>query len=209
MFDFYLLAGYVAAIVLFLGTPGPVTVLVANSSVRGGVGAGLLTVAGTNTSSLVLISASFLAIQGVFLVDEGALTWLAFLGSFYLIYFSISVMLEKVSVDIDLASKPRKNYFLTGFAVGISNPKDMLFFMAFFPAFFGLSSDILVSMTVLVVIWVVLDYIILSLYAFVFSRYISGRVAYIVSKLSGGLLFAVAVYSLYVNYNKLPLAVFD
>ena len=203
MIDLYLVAAYIAAIVLFLGTPGPVTVLVANASVRGGLGAGILTVAGTNTSSLLLITASFLAIQGLFSVNEQALTWLAFLGSFYLIYFAVPIIFTRVNLQAETVDTPRKGYFWTGFAVGLSNPKDVLFFIAFFPTFLGVSSDVHVSMLVLVLVWIALDYLILSGYALVFSRYINNTVANIVSRASGGLLFLVALYSVYTNGSKL------
>lgn len=203
MIDPYLVGAYVAAIVLFLGTPGPVTVLVANASVRGGLGAGILTVAGTNTSSLLLIAASFLAIQGLFSVNEHALTWLAFLGSFYLIYFAVPIIFSRAHPDEEAPPAPRKGYFWTGFAIGLSNPKDVLFFIAFFPTFMGVSSSLHVSMLVLVLIWVVLDYLILSGYALVFSRYLNNTVANVVSRLSGALLLCVALYSVYVNASKL------
>ena len=203
MIDLYLVAAYVAAIVLFLGTPGPVTVLVANASVRGGLGAGILTVAGTNTSSLLLISASFLAIQGLFSVNEQALTWLAFLGSFYLIYFAVPIIVSRAHLEEEAPPAPRKGYFWTGFAIGLSNPKDVLFFIAFFPTFLGVSSNMHVSMLVLVLIWIALDYLILSGYALVFSRYLNNKIANIVSRASGALLFLVALYSLYANGSKL------
>jgi len=203
MIDLYLVAAYVAAIVLFLGTPGPVTVLVANASVRGGLGAGILTVAGTNTSSLLLISASFLAIQGLFSVNEQALTWLAFLGSFYLIYFAVPIIFSRVHLEKGQATVPRKGYFWTGFAVGLSNPKDVLFFIAFFPTFLGVSPNMHFSMLVLVLVWIVLDYLILSGYALVFSRYLNNKIANIVSRASGALLLLVALYSLHANGSKL------
>jgi len=60
-----------------------------------------------------------------------------------------------------------------------------------------------VSMLVLVLIWVVLDYLILSGYALVFSRYINNTVANIVSRTSGVLLLLVALYSVYANGSKL------
>lgn len=66
MLNFYLLFSYIFAIVLFLGTPGPVTAMVVNASLRGGFKAGLATVAGTNTASLILILLSFVVISGVF-----------------------------------------------------------------------------------------------------------------------------------------------
>jgi threonine/homoserine/homoserine lactone efflux protein len=73
MIDYSLLFAYFLAILLFLGTPGPVTVLVVSASVKSGFKAGLATVAGTNTASLILIAISFIILQGVFSVSETAI----------------------------------------------------------------------------------------------------------------------------------------
>lgn len=68
--DFGIWSAFIGSVVLFLSTPGPVTVMVANNSAKQGMMAGLFTIAGTNTASLVLIGISFLVIYGVIAVNE-------------------------------------------------------------------------------------------------------------------------------------------
>ena len=65
LIDYTLILLYISSIVVFLGTPGPVAVLVANSSVNGGISAGMKTIIGTNLASIILISVSFLMINGL------------------------------------------------------------------------------------------------------------------------------------------------
>jgi threonine/homoserine/homoserine lactone efflux protein len=201
MIDYTLLVTYILSIVLFLGTPGPVTVLVVTSSIRDGFFAGLRTIMGTNTASLILILLSFAVIRGIFSVNEQALTWLAFVGAFYLLYFSIGIIKDKVNIKKTVqesANRITKKHFRDGFLIGISNPKDILFFIAFFPTFLNIYVDNqFTSMAILIVIWTIMDYSILSGYSFLFSKISNDRAVNVISKLSGIILLLVAIYAIY------------
>lgn len=138
MIDFALLTTYVLSIVLFLATPGPVTLLVVNTSTKDGFLAGLKTVMGTNTASLVLIIISFIIMKGVFSVSEVALNWLTLIGSLYLLYFSIGIIQDKVDMQKTIANNQpsiSKNHIKDGFLIGISNPKTYYFLWLFFQYF--------------------------------------------------------------------------
>lgn len=200
MIDYSLLLAYFLSILLFLGTPGPVTVLVVSASVKGGFRAGLLTVAGTNTASLILIAVSFIILQGVFSVSEKAMLWLSFLGAFYLIYFSISIIRDKIDIRQTVEESSNlvtRNHFKDGFLIGISNPKDVLFFIAFFPLFLEVTKHIYSSMLILTLVWIFLDYSILSIYSLIFSKISNNSMANIISKTSGFILLIIAIYILW------------
>lgn len=220
MMNTSVLVAYILAIILFLGTPGPVTVMVVNASIRDGFFAGLKTVAGTNFASLILIVFSFVVIQGVFAVSEVALSWLTLLGSIYLVYFAIGIIKDKIDVNVLEISKPEaiqkksvqdsanqskqsRNYFKDGFTIGISNPKDILFFIAFFPMFLNISSNLHVSMALLVLIWIILDYSILTVYSFVFAKINNNKIANMINKFAGLLLLLVAIFAIYKTVTSL------
>ena len=206
MIDYSLLVAYFLAILLFLGTPGPVTVLVVSASVKSGFKAGLATVAGTNIASLVLIAISFIILQGVFSVSETAMLWLSLLGAFYLIYFSITIIKDKIDIKQTVqesSSLVTKNHFKDGFLIGISNPKDVIFFIAFFPLFLEVSSDIYSSMLILTLVWILLDYSLLSIYCFIFSKVSSNRVANIIGRVSGTILLLIGIYVLWETSRRL------
>lgn len=209
MIDFTLLTTYILSIVLFLGTPGPVTVLVVSASIRDGFLAGFKTVMGTNTASLILIFISFIIIQGVFSVSEIALNWLTLIGSLYLLYFSIGIVKAKVDIQKTINENSNKitiNHFKDGFLIGISNPKDILFFIAFFPMFLSVyPSNLNTSMFILVMIWIILDYSILSTYSFIFSKINNNKTVNIINKSSGIILLVVALYAIYKMVNTLYL----
>lgn len=204
--DFVLIFAYISAIVLFLGTPGPVTVMVANTAARYNFKAGLATVAGTNTASLILMAVSFAVIQGAFAVSKTALAWLTFFGSFYLLYFAIGIIKDKIDLEQvahDESIKISKNHFRDGFVVGISNPKDVLFFIGFFPLFFNVASNSYLAMTILIVIWILLDYLILSAYSLLFSKITSNKLVNSISKLSGTILLLVAIYAIWHTLSEI------
>lgn len=210
MIDITVVFAFIGTVLLFLSTPGPVTVMVINNSSRQGFLAGLATIAGTNTASLVLIAISFLVLYGVLAVSEYLLTWLTLFGSLYLLYYAIQLIKESFSAKplsfdetnikttgTNKASQSYPTYFRQGLFVGVSNPKDILFFMAFFPLFFNVSANIKVSMLVLTLLWVILDYAILSLYSVIFAKIKHQSFVAWVGKLSGVLLFAVAIFGIY------------
>lgn len=206
MIDYPLLLAYFLAILLFLGTPGPVTVLVVNTSVKSGFKSGLATVAGTNTASLILIALSFVVLQGVISVSDTAMLWLSLLGAVYLIYFSIRIIKDKIDLQQTLQESSgliTKHHFKDGFLIGISNPKDVIFFVAFFPLFLEVSSNLYTSMLILTLVWIVLDYGILAGYCFVFSKVNNNKVANTISKLSGIILLLIGIYVLWEVTKKL------
>ena len=177
-----------------------------SASVKSGFKAGLATVAGTNIASLVLIAISFIILQGVFSVSETAMLWLSFLGAFYLIYFSITIIKDKIDIQQTVqenSSLVTKNHFKDGFLIGISNPKDIIFFIAFFPLFLEVSSDIYSSMLILTLVWILLDYSLLSIYCFIFSKVSSNRVANIIGRVSGTILLLIGIYVLWETSRRL------
>lgn len=100
MIDFNILLAFMGAVVLFLSTPGPVTVMVANNSSKQGFLAGLATITGTNVASLLLITVSFLVLYGAFSISEHLLTYLTLFGSLYLLYFAIQVIKDSLCQNL-------------------------------------------------------------------------------------------------------------
>lgn len=176
MIDISVLFAFIGAVILFLSTPGPVTVMVVNNGIRQGFLASLFTIIGTNLASLILILISFLVLYGVFAINEHFLNYLTLFGSIYLIYFAGCILKDSFdSTDLILntqnqSKQPLSKYIKQGFLVGISNPKDILFFIAFFPLFFHISDNKGLTILILTSIWILLDYAILSLYGMIFSK---------------------------------------
>lgn len=125
-------------------------------------------------ASLVLIDVSFLALFGVVGVNQDYLRILTLFGSLYIAYFAYGIFKDSQTIhQLKLAQDDKKlstiGYIKQGFLVGVANPKDILFFVGFFPLFFAVADDKLISVAILTLTWVVLDYGLL-LYAYLFAK---------------------------------------
>jgi threonine/homoserine/homoserine lactone efflux protein len=62
--------------------------------------------------------------------------------------------------------------FMRGFFTGISNPKDILFFVSFFPQFIAISRDFTTSITTLCLLWIVFDFAVMAGYIVAIKRFL-------------------------------------
>jgi threonine/homoserine/homoserine lactone efflux protein len=200
-----LLLAYVASIVLLIVTPGPVVMLVVGTTARRGVRQGVLTAMGANAASLVLIAVATLMVFGVVLISERLLAWLQVLGCIFVAVLASRALYGEwrangVSSDKGMhvaTSQPQRfPALLQGFFVGIANPKDILFFVAFFPQFIGVTSDSRASLAMLATLWMVVDFTLLGCYITAFRHPLVHRLQRRISTLSSGLLLVIAIAGL-------------
>ncbi|WP_321815335.1 MULTISPECIES: LysE family translocator [unclassified Paraburkholderia] len=196
-----LLLAYVAAIVLLIATPGPVVMLVVGNAARRGVQQGFLTAVGANAASLVLIAVATLMVFGVVLVSGRLLAGLQVLGCVFVSILAIRTLYgEWRSGDKTTpgaaATPQRLPATFQGFFVGIANPKDVLFFVAFFPQFIGVTSDSRVSLLILAALWIIVDFTILSSYIAACRHPLIHRQQRWISILAAGFLLVLAVAGL-------------
>lgn len=203
-FEFYL---YVMSVIIMIATPGPVMILVASAGLKGGYQKAFETILGTNLASLVLIAISICILKGMFSVNETLFIIIKVLGCLYIAYLGYQILKEVYqSQDHSIETlKPIEGGLKKGFLVGISNPKDIIFFSSFFPQFIGIHSDINISLAILVVAWIVLDFLTLSMVYLSFNRLSRSRHYPKVLGLCGLILMVIAVYGLYVSVNSIAL----
>lgn len=202
-FEFYL---YVVSVVIMIATPGPVMILVASAGLKGGYRKALQTIVGTNLASLVLIATSILILKGMFSVDETLFLVIKILGCLYIAYLGYDILKEVFSSENDLSEtilSPVDGGLAKGFLVGISNPKDIIFFSSFFPQFIDIHSNMNISLTILVIAWIVLDFMTLSLVYLSFNKLSKSKIYSKILGLCGVILVAIAVYGLYFSINRL------
>lgn len=195
-----LLAAYMLAVLLLLATPGPVVALVMGTAAREGSRRAFMTVLGTNSASLVLIVLATLMLLGVVALSPVMLSLLGITGSLYIGWSAVSSLMHKAQ---DIEAVPARGGLLKGFLVGISNPKDILFFVAFFPQFIAITDDFTLSMLTLSLVWVVFDITVLSLYILTVQRLLSGRYALRLERLSALFLLAVALFGIVYNVGEM------
>lgn len=195
---------YCFAVVVMIATPGPVMLLVASAGLKGGYSAALKTIFGTNLASLVLILCSVLSLKGILQLNENALNIIQFLGCIYIAYLGINLWKEvfKNAETAEGVIQPVQGGFKTGFFVGISNPKDIIFFAAFFPQFISITPNINFSLSILTLSWIVLDFLTLSLVYLGFNRLRHSRIYPHLLALCAAVLVAVALYGIYTVFNS-------
>lgn len=196
---------FIGTVFTFLSTPGPVTLLVINNATKG-LKAGFFTILGTNIASLILIFISYLIVLGVVSLDEGYLTWMRLFGALYLVWFAYGIIKESyapIEEHHSAPPKPSKHFFRQGFLIGISNPKDIVFFSSFFTGFISITPHLNTSYILLTILWIILDYAILFSYCLFIQRSFMEKHLKMVIRLSGAFLMLAALYVFYLSISTL------
>lgn len=191
---------YCTAVVMMIATPGPVMLLVASAGLQGGYKKALQTIFGTNLASLVLILLSVLILKGVLQINAQWLDVIKILGCLYIAYIGLQILKEAFQAQnttAPMVSSAMAGGFKQGFFVGISNPKDIIFFASFFPQFTGITNDLNISLIILTLSWIVLDFLTLSVVYLGFNRLSNSRYYAKLLVACGAILLLVALYGIY------------
>ncbi len=191
---------YCLAVVVMIATPGPVMLLVASAGLKGGYAAALRTIFGTNFASLVLIALSVLSLKGLLVINAQWLDAIKLLGCLYIGYLGWQIFREVIFKQQEQAQENLvlvHGGFRQGFLVGISNPKDIIFFAAFFPQFIGITPDLDLSLIILTLSWILLDFLTLSVVYLGFNHLSHSRLYPHLLALCGMILLMIAGYGIY------------
>lgn len=202
-----LTATYALTVLLLIATPGPVVALIVNTAAASGSRKAMFTAVGTNWASLVLIGAAAWVILTSAAIDKAWLSAMSLLGCLFIGYIAVGTLRDALQAPAaetpgELA-KPGRGGLLQGFMVGISNPKDIIFFIAFFPQFIQITESFGKSMVVLSLLWVAIDFAVLSLYIFAIGKIASQRSNRMISLASGVALLLIATGGLLYNIKEL------
>ncbi len=129
---------FAVAATLLLLTPGPAVLYVVARSVEQGRIAGLASVFGITTGTLVHVLASTLGLSALLASSALAFALVKYAGAGYLIYIGLRRILNRSDATASPAKLPRRSLatlYRDGFIVNVLNPKTALFFLAFLPQF--------------------------------------------------------------------------
>lgn len=200
--DYSLLMAYCLTVLALIATPGPVVLLVTGAAAREGYSSAVRTMIGGNLASLVLLAIAAAMLTGLVALNPRALMLLAVVGSLYIIRLAIGMLRE--DADMQLVAKKRSGV-MAGFATALSNPKDILFFAAFFPQFIHVTDTLGFSLGLLTAVWVIIDLSVLSLYILAIRRWLTARYAKRLTMVSALFLLLLALYGLGYNLWQLTL----
>ena len=161
---------FAAAVALLIASPGPVVALVVADARRIWP---LWTILGGVLSAQLLMVAALLLIYLALDLEPVVLEAGQILGGLYLIWLGCDGLCGGRS-DSAMPRRSEAHCFWRAMAVGLSNPKDILFFLAFLPGFILPAQPFAPQATMLILIWAALDLSILLGYSLL-SRRLAGH----------------------------------
>jgi threonine/homoserine/homoserine lactone efflux protein len=137
MMPLELYLAFIAATVILMVIPGPNVALIVANSIAHGTRFGLLTVAATSSAVVIHLTLTVAGATAVLSFLAASFDWLRWLGVAYLVWLGVAAW--RAPVD-DLSAtraqgRSAREIFVRGFLVGLTNPKTLLFYGAFFPQF--------------------------------------------------------------------------
>ncbi|AOK29519.1 MULTISPECIES: LysE family translocator [Burkholderia] len=129
---------FIATSLLIILTPGQDMVLVMSRTLSGGTRSGIVTAAGVSTGLLVHTTLATLGVGALLQASEWLFTVLKLAGALYLLYLGITLL--RSSGELSPASSREApastlRIFVQGALSNVSNPKIVLFYLAFLPQF--------------------------------------------------------------------------
>ena len=155
-------------------TPGTPRIVIISYSMNYGVQKCVWTALGDITANIVqatlviFVLGAFLSNNPIFL---NAIKWI---GIFYLLYLAYDVYKSKPKSinSMKVYSKSIFSFFRDGFLVAGTSPKAWLFFPLIFPQFIDFNSNYIIQFFILIVTYVVLDFLSLIGYAILAQKLI-------------------------------------
>lgn len=190
---------YAISITLLISSPGPVIALVISDSKHGWPTG---TIWGGAISAFLLLACSLLVIHFALVIDEVLLDWGRVLGGLYLGYLGVLILFSKQQPSI--VKSHHHDCFWRTMKVGLSNPKDILFFLAFLPSFIVSGQSFVEQSMIFIGIWLVIDMCIMVAYAGVAKKLlVYKRCQTLLFYLPGVFMSIVGVISIYLGLSNL------
>jgi threonine/homoserine/homoserine lactone efflux protein len=134
--------GFILAVLAFQIIPGPGTLAILNATARYGIGSGMAAVMGTLAGDLLFMLVAVLGLAAVLSTLPFLFSFLQWFGILYLCWLGLRLILSGEGAGP--GKQQAQNHwasFRQALAVCLTNPKAILFFMAFFPLFLARDSE--------------------------------------------------------------------
>jgi len=149
---------FALASAVVLAIPGPTILLVVTRSLNHGKAVRRATVGGVVLGDLVAMTAAMLGAGVVLLASAQLFTALRIAGGLYLVWLGVRTWRSRGGrwAEAEPAGADPKRVFAESFAVTATNPKSIVFFVAFVPAFLDPAAAWLPQAAALIVTFVAL-----------------------------------------------------
>ncbi|WP_339700091.1 LysE family translocator [uncultured Marixanthomonas sp.] len=170
------LLSFALATVALAFSPGPDNIYVLTQSLVNGVKSGIATTAGLVTGCIVHTTFLAFGLSAIITTSPALFYGVKVLGALYLLYLAYVVFKSDATIAVPVASEGKTNrtptktngqLFKQGVIMNLVNPKVMIFFLAFFPAFLWNETENTVSQFyILGIIFMVVSFLVFGLIAF-------------------------------------------
>ena len=128
---------FIATALALLAIPGPAVLYVVGRSIDQGRTAGLASVLGITTGTIVHITAATVGLSSLVLASKVAFDGVRYVGAAYLVLLGIRRLLMRGAEEEAGGRPPRtlRRLYTQGLVVNLLNPKTIVFIFAFIPQF--------------------------------------------------------------------------
>jgi len=199
---------YALAVLVLTASPGPSSLLCMTKGVTVGWRLAAITALGSLTAITCIMTLSFTGLGVVIASSERVFSLIKWAGAAYLIYLGVMCLMSKqdsytkAKEDSQTASR---SHYLSGFIVGASNPKAIVFFTALFPQFIATDAPLMPQYLIFASTFVVMELSWLLFYAYLGARssnwlLAKGR-AKVFNRLTGGVFIGAGALLSLTNRN--------
>lgn len=195
---------YSLAVLILTASPGPSVLLCMTKAVTEGFRASMSTALGSLTAIVSIMTLSFSGLGVVIATSEVAFNIIKWSGAVYLIYLGYKALTSKQETyqipdrDRMPSIATKKSLYITGFIVGASNPKAIVFFTALFPQFINTSEPLLIQYLAFAITFTIMELSWLTIYSYLGARSSNwllkeGRAKYF-NRITGGVFISAGVF---------------
>jgi len=199
---------YALAVLVLTASPGPSSLLCMTKGVTVGWRLAAITALGSLTAITCIMTLSFTGLGVVIASSERVFSLIKWAGAAYLIYLGVMCLMSKqdsytkAKEDSQAASR---SHYLSGFIVGASNPKAIVFFTALFPQFIATDAPLMPQYLIFASTFVAMELSWLLFYAYLGARssnwlLAKGR-AKVFNRLTGGVFIGAGALLSLTNRN--------
>ena len=126
---------FIVTALALLAIPGPAVLYVVGRSIDQGRTAGLASVLGITTGTVVHITAATVGLSSLVLASKVAFDAVRYVGAAYLIVLGVRRLLTRTQEDYPAEGRRPRRLYTQGLVVNLLNPKTIVFIFAFIPQF--------------------------------------------------------------------------
>ncbi len=166
---------YLAAWSLVALSPGPAVMFAMSQAARHGMTGAVAGTGGILLGHVVCFTFVALGLAAVLSKLDGAMTAIRIVGALYLMYLGARMLMSRPTATPDVtaaAPKPpaQGGIVLQGLLVQLTNPKNLMFVLAFLPQFISAERPLLPQLAIMLTVTVVIDGAVLLAYALLAAR---------------------------------------